>query len=72
MIMHYIVQAIFLFTGIIALWASVFNNDWLFTADNARWVVKRFGRKGARWAYGAVGAIFIFAAIYFYYQISRL
>ena len=70
--MHYIVQAIFLFTGIIALWASVFNNDWLFTADNARWVVKRFGRKGARWAYGAVGAIFIFAAIYFYCKISRL
>jgi hypothetical protein len=72
MIMHYIVQAIFLFTGIIALWASVFNNDWLFTADNARWVVKRFGRKGARWAYGVVGVVFVSAAIYFYYQISRL
>lgn len=72
MIMHYIVQAIFLFTGIIALWASVFNNDWLFTADNARWVVKRFGRNGARWAYGAVGVVFVSAAIYFYYQISRL
>ena len=69
MIMHHIIQAIFLLTGITALWASLFNKDWLFNADNAQWVVKRFGRKGALWVYGAIGAIFIFAAIYFYCRI---
>ena len=69
MIMHHIIQTIFLLTGIIALWASLLNKDWLVTADNAQWVVKRFGRKGARWVYGAIGAIFIFAAIYFYCRI---
>ena len=70
MIMHHIVQAIFLLTGLVALWASLFNKDWLFTADNARFVVSRFGRNGARVVYGTIGAIFIFAAIYFYYQIE--
>lgn len=72
MIMHYIVQAIFLLTGTIALWASILNKDWLFTADNAQWVVKRFGRTGARWAYGMTGATFIIAAIYFYCRIESL
>ena len=68
--MHYIVQAIFLFIGIITLWASLFDKDWLFTADNARWVVKNFKRTGARWLYGAIGVIFIIAAIYFYLMLK--
>jgi hypothetical protein len=69
MIMHYIVQAIFLLTGLTALSASIFNQDWFFTTDNARWVVNRFGRNGARWVYGTIGGIFIFAAIYFYHKV---
>lgn len=72
MTMHYIVQAIFLLTGATALFASLFNKDWFFTADNARFVVKRFGRNGARWVYGAIGAMFIIAAIYFYCRIESL
>ena len=72
MIMHHIVQAIFLLTGITALWASLFNKDWLFTADNARWVVKTLGRNGARWAYGTIGIIFIAAAAFFYHQINSI
>lgn len=72
MIMHHIVQGIFLLTGVTALLASLLNKDWLFTADNARFVVKRFGRNGARWVYGAIGATFIFAAIYFYCKIESL
>lgn len=69
MIMHYIIQGIFLFVGIITTWASLFDKDWLFTADNARWVVKHFGRTTARWIYGSIGATFITAAVFFYYKI---
>lgn len=72
MIMHYIVQSIFLLTGLIAFFASLFNKDWFFTAENARFIVNKFGRNGARWTYGTIGAIFIFAAIYFYYQINGI
>lgn len=70
MIMHNIIQAIFLLTGITALWASLFNKDWLFNSENAKFVVNRLGRNGARWVYGTIGITFITAAIYFYYQIT--
>ena len=69
MIMHHIIQAIFLLIGAITLLASLFDKDWLFTAENARFVVNRLGRNGARWTYGAIGVIFIVAAIYFHTQI---
>ena len=72
MILHNIVQIIFLLSGIVSLLASLFNWDWFFTADNAGFLVKRLGRNGARWAYGTIGAFFIAAAIYFYYQIENL
>ena len=72
MILHNFVQAIFMLVGLIALLASLFNWDWFFTADNASFLVKRLGRNGARWAYGALGAVFIAAAVYFYYRIQGL
>ncbi|MBR5813761.1 MAG: immunity 17 family protein [Bacteroidaceae bacterium] len=72
MILHNIVQLIFLLTGIVSVLASLLNWEWFFTADNASFLVKLLGRKGARWAYGAIGAAFITAAIYFYYQIKGL
>ena len=72
MILHNIVQAIFLLTGIVSLLASLLDWDWFFTADNASFLVKRLGRNGARWAYGALGVAFIAAAIYFYYRIQGL
>ena len=72
MILHNFVQVIFLLTGLVALLASLFNWDWFFTADNASFLVKRLGRNGARWAYGTIGALFITAAIYFYYQIENI
>lgn len=68
MIMHHIIQTIFLLTGMTALLASLFNKDWLFNAENARFIVNRLGRNGARWVYGTIGIIFVTAAIYFYYQ----
>ena len=72
MILHNIVQLIFLLAGIVSLLASLLDWDWFFTADNASFLVKRLGRNGARWAYGAIGTVFIFAAIYFYYRIKGL
>lgn len=72
MIMHNIIQAIFLLAGVIALLASLLNWDWFFTADNASFVVKRLGRGGARIVYGVIGTAFIFAAIFFYYRIKGL
>ncbi len=72
MILHNVVQAIFLLTGTIALLASLFNWEWFFTTDNARFLVGRLGRCGARWVYGIIGAIFIAAAIYFYTRIDNL
>ena len=71
MIVHNIVQIIFLLAGATALLAALFNWDWFFTADNCRYLVNKLGRKGARWAYGAIGALFIFAAFFFYYKISH-
>lgn len=72
MILHNVVQVIFLLAGIVSLLASLLDWDWFFTADNASFLVMRLGRRGARWVYGAIGAVFIFAAVYFYYQIETL
>ena len=35
MVLHYVVQLIFLLTGITAVSASVFDWEWFFTANNA-------------------------------------
>lgn len=70
--LHFIVQAMFLLAGAISLLASLLDWEWFFSADNAKFLVKRLGRNGARWAYGILGALFIAAAVYFYYQIKRL
>lgn len=70
--MHHIVQAIFLLAGIVALAASLFNWEWFFATENARFMVNRLGRRGARIVYSIIGALFIFAAIYFYYEIKDL
>lgn len=70
--LHFIVQAMFLLAGAISLLASLLDWEWFFSADNAKFLVKRLGRNGARWAYGILGALFIAAAVFFYYQIKRL
>ena len=69
MVLHYVVQLIFLLTGITAVSASVFDWEWFFTADNASYLVRKLGRNGARWLYGCIGLTFIIAAVYFYFQI---
>ena len=72
MILHNIIQAIFLITGIVALLAALLDWDWFFTTENARFLVKKFKRKGARWIYGTIGVLFIAAAIYFFFQIKNV
>ena len=71
MILHNVVQAIFLLAGAISLLSSLFDWEWFFTTDNARFAVKKFGRKGARWIYGTVGLLLMAAAVYFYFQIEK-
>ena len=71
MILHNVVQAIFLLTGAISLLSALLNWDWFFTTDNARFAVKKFGRNGARWIYGTIGLLLMAAAIYFYFQVEK-
>lgn len=71
MILHNIVQAIFLLTGIISFLSAAFDWEWFFTADNARFAVKKFGRKGARWIYGIIGLLLMAAAVFFYFQVEK-
>ena len=72
MILHSVVQFIFLLAGIVSLLASLFDWEWFFTADNASFLVKRLGRNGARLAYGTMGLMFIAVAIYFHCSINSL
>ena len=71
MILHNVVQAIFLLTGAISLLSALLNWEWFFTTDNARFAVKKFGRNGARWIYGTIGLLLMTAAIYFYFQVEK-
>lgn len=72
MIIHHIIQVIFLLAGITALLASLLDWEWFFTTENTRYIVKRFRRKGARWIYGIIGGLFIAAAIFFYFQVKNM
>jgi hypothetical protein len=65
----YFMTFIFAITGIIAVLASLFNWGWFFTAQNAQFVVKRYGRQKARLIYGALGVALVFLAVYFYLHI---
>lgn len=62
----YFMIIIFAITGIIALLAALCNWGWFFTAQNAQYVVKRFGRQNARLIYGALGLVLVLMAVYFY------
>ncbi|WP_321334770.1 immunity 17 family protein [uncultured Bacteroides sp.] len=65
---QYIVQGIFVVTGIVAVLAAALNWDWFFNAQNAQLIVRNVGRNRARLFYGILGAILISMAIFFYYQ----
>ena len=72
MILHHIIQTIFVIAGVTALLAAILNWDWFFMARNAEFVVKRLGRTKSRILYGIAGLLFITAAVYFYYRIKSI
>ena len=47
MVMHYIIQGIFVVVGLLAILASLFNWDWFFKAQNTQFIVNNVGRKRA-------------------------
>ena len=66
----YLMTFIFAIAGIIAFLASIFNWNWFFTAQNAQYVVKLYGRQKARLIYGALGLVLDGMAVYFYLSTS--
>ena len=66
MVIHYIIQSIFVLVGIFSIVASLMNWDWFFTAQNARFFVNQFGRQKARLCYAVIGGLMIFIGIYFF------
>ena len=70
MLLHHIIQTIFIITGFIALLASLFDWQWFFTSANAQMIVKHLGRTKSRWLYGAIGVLLIVATVYFYYHVK--
>ncbi len=66
----YFMTFIFAIAGIIAFLAATFNWGWFFTAQNAQYVVKLYGRQKARIIYGALGLILISMSVYFYLNTS--
>ncbi|MEG1563240.1 MAG: immunity 17 family protein [Bacteroides sp.] len=63
---HYVVQALFVLAGLVALLAALFNWEWFFGARNAQSLVRSVGRGRARWFYGTVGVLCIGMAVYFF------
>lgn len=62
----YFMTFIFAIAGIITFLAASFNWGWFFTAQNAQYVVKLYGRQKARIIYGALGLLLIAMSVFFY------
>lgn len=68
MIFHFIIQGIFMLTGILSLLAAIGNWEWFFSTRNAR-SVPYFGnapRKKVRLFYGSLGILLICLSVYFF------
>lgn len=72
MILHNIIQTIFVVAGLTAVAAALLDWDWFFTARNAEFIVKNLGRRRSRILYGAIGVLFIVAAVFFYYKVEAI
>jgi hypothetical protein len=72
MILHHIIQTIFVIAGATALAAAILDWEWFFASANAEFIVKRLGRKRSRLIYGSIGVLFIAAAAFFYYKVEAL
>ncbi len=70
MIVHYIIQSVFVITGSISVMAAIFNWNWFFNAQNSQFVVSYLGRNYSRLFYALVGLLMIGTGIYFYTETS--
>lgn len=71
MVMHYIIQGIFVVVGLLAILASLFNWDWFFKAQNTQFIVHNVGRKQARLFYALLGLLMIATAAYFFMEVQK-
>jgi hypothetical protein len=70
--MHYLIQAIFVIGGLIALLSAIFNWNWFFTAQNSQFVVKNTGRRKARLIYAIIGIAMICTGVFFFMYIQNI
>lgn len=71
MVMHYILQALFVIIGFISLIASILNWDWFFNAHNLQLIVNNVGRKKARLFYAIIGIMMIATGIFFFLSVQQ-
>ena len=71
MLMHYIIQGIFVVVGMLTILASLFNWDWFFKAQNMQAIVRNVGRNRARLFYALLGILMIATAIYFFGEVQK-
>ena len=71
MVMHYIIQGIFVVGGLLAILASLFNWDWFFQSQNMQSIVRNVGRKRARLFYALLGVLMIATAVYFFLEVQK-
>lgn len=72
MLFHYIIQALFVLVGLLAILAAVFNWDWFFTAQNSQFIVKNVGRRQARLFYAALGCLMIATGVFFFLSVQGI
>jgi hypothetical protein len=70
MVMHYILQAIFVIVGTFSLLAAIFNWNWFFNSHNSQFIVKSAGRKRARLFYALFGILMIATGINFFLSMN--
>ena len=72
MAVHYLIQALFVLVGLLALLAALFNWDWFFTAQNTQFVVANVGRKQARLFYAVIGVLMIATGVFFFLSVRGI
>lgn len=63
---HYIIQALFVIIGLLAMLAALFNWDWFFNARNSQFIVGNVGRSRARLFYALLGCLMMATGIFFF------
>lgn len=69
---HYIIQAIFVIVGLLAILAALFNWDWFFNARNSQFIVGNVGRSRARVFYALLGCMMMATGIYFFLSLQEI